>query len=241
MWGSLISAGASLAGGLLNRSAAQDAQQQTRENLDRQMQMQKDFAKSGIRWRVEDARKAGIHPLYALGANTPQYTPSSATFAADNSLGNSFAAAGQDIGRAINSTRTGAERESAFTRSMQNLQLQNAGLDLEIKKATLASAVQRNIANRTPPGPGIASDSFDPFKVPEASKSEDRPPLMLGGVRVRTPPTTSPMKAWEDQFGDDGPGSWLPQIAVLGHTYGHNMFEYGRRFIRGARSGGSGW
>ena len=30
--------------------------------------MQKEFAQKGIRWKVEDAKQAGIHPLYALGS-----------------------------------------------------------------------------------------------------------------------------------------------------------------------------
>lgn len=32
--------------------------------------LQKDFANNSIQWKVADARKAGIHPLYALGAST---------------------------------------------------------------------------------------------------------------------------------------------------------------------------
>lgn len=31
---------------------------------------QREFAQNGIQWKVEDAKKAGIHPLYALGAST---------------------------------------------------------------------------------------------------------------------------------------------------------------------------
>ena len=36
---------------------------------------QKEFAQNSIQWRVQDAKKAGIHPLYAMG-QTPGYTPS---------------------------------------------------------------------------------------------------------------------------------------------------------------------
>lgn len=45
------------------------------ENNQRQVQYQFDFAQKGIGWRVSDAKKSGIHPLYALGANIPTYTP----------------------------------------------------------------------------------------------------------------------------------------------------------------------
>lgn len=201
MIGSVIGAIGNIVGGFMNKESAEDAQYATQQNLNAQMEMQKAFAKQGIRWRVEDARKAGIHPLYALGANTASYTPQSVAFQGDSSLGNAFAAAGQDIGRAINSTRTGAERVDAFTKSMQAIQLESAGVDLQIKKTMLASQIQRNIANATPPGPGI---------VPEAKKPEDRPQLYIDGTKIHTDPGTSPAKSWEDALGDDitSPGFW---------------------------------
>ena len=33
--------------------------------------LQREFARYGIRWKVEDAKAAGLHPLYAIGAITP--------------------------------------------------------------------------------------------------------------------------------------------------------------------------
>ena len=36
----------------------------------------KQFAKRGIQWRVHDAKKAGLHPLAALGAQTTSFSPS---------------------------------------------------------------------------------------------------------------------------------------------------------------------
>ena len=35
-----------------------------------QMANQREFAKHGIQWRVDDAKAAGIHPLAALGSPT---------------------------------------------------------------------------------------------------------------------------------------------------------------------------
>lgn len=32
------------------------------------IKLQKQFAQTGIQWKVADAKKAGIHPVYALGA-----------------------------------------------------------------------------------------------------------------------------------------------------------------------------
>jgi hypothetical protein len=43
---------------------------------DQNIKMQREFAQKGIRWKVSDAKKAGIHPLYALGASTHMPTAS---------------------------------------------------------------------------------------------------------------------------------------------------------------------
>lgn len=59
----------------VNLSENRKIQRQNLENARRQIDYQYDFAKNGIGWRVADAKKNGIHPLYALGANTPTYTP----------------------------------------------------------------------------------------------------------------------------------------------------------------------
>lgn len=44
--------------------------QMARENI----RLQKEFAQNSRQWAVEDAKKAGLHPLYALGGGTT-YTP----------------------------------------------------------------------------------------------------------------------------------------------------------------------
>lgn len=40
------------------------------KNAKHQMGQNKEFAQKGIRWKVADAKAAGIHPLYAMGAST---------------------------------------------------------------------------------------------------------------------------------------------------------------------------
>ena len=46
-----------------------------KSEADKNIKYQKQFAQHGIRWKVEDAKAAGLHPLYALGANTHSFTP----------------------------------------------------------------------------------------------------------------------------------------------------------------------
>lgn len=110
--GALISGASSLLGGLFSNSS-------NRRAMLEQLKFQREFAKSGIQWRVEDAKKAGLHPLYALGAQgLPQYSPS---YSAD-AVGPALASAGQDIGRAVMARATPAERLAA---RMQLLEAQS--------------------------------------------------------------------------------------------------------------------
>ena len=120
MLGNIISAGANIIGGLLNRKSQKDSLKAQQAMADQNIQLQKDFAQQGIRWKVEDAKAAGIHPLYALGANTHSFSPVGiGTTGGGDSLGSSIAAAGQDIGRAINVARTKKEREQAQSQAAQ--------------------------------------------------------------------------------------------------------------------------
>ncbi len=56
-------------GGLMNMSNQNKLAQ-------RQEDMQREFAQNSIQWRVNDAKKAGIHPVAALGSQGISYNPS---------------------------------------------------------------------------------------------------------------------------------------------------------------------
>lgn len=88
--GSLISAGGSLLGGLLGKSSADKRAKQTAA-------LAREMAQYGIRWKVKDAKKAGIHPLYALGASS-NISP---TLPAGDTLGASVAEAAASVGRGM--------------------------------------------------------------------------------------------------------------------------------------------
>lgn len=158
MWPAIIGAGASLLGGLLGKSSADDAREQAAENLDRQIQLQKEFAQNGIRWKVEDAKQAGIHPLYALGAQTTSFSPISLTNPADNSMANSVSNMGQDISRAVHQTRTPSEKDQAYIDAARGLQLEKGKLDVEIARADLASRTARLYQGTTASMPSLTGN-----------------------------------------------------------------------------------
>lgn len=220
---SVLGAITSLVGGALSSSATRDANaaaarnqalanDAARRNSELEREYQERFAKNGVRWRVADAQAAGVHPLYALGGNFASYSPQSfqigaAPVAADTGMASGVAAMGQDIGRAINATRTSGEKADAFQQTYQALQLQNMGLQNDL----LASQIKRMQVNANPSFP-TTTGVLPP--IPEASTQEERPLLQIGGLRIKTDPSTSNMAQISDRYGDEGLASILGPIAV---------------------------
>lgn len=132
------------------RHAAENANIQAREAAANNIAMQKEFAQHGIRWKVEDAKAAGIHPMYALGAQGASFSPVTTNLLPEESgLGEAAAKMGQNITRAVNATSTQFERQS------NQLQLESLNLDNQIKAAQL-----QNLKQVGPPMAG--SDNFMP-------------------------------------------------------------------------------
>jgi len=134
MIGAIASAFGNIASGIFGANAAKDAAKQ-------QYKQQKEFAQQGIQWKVEDAKKAGIHPLYALGANTATYSPVS--------VGNTnplsgLAAAGQDISRAVDVTRSASAKADAITATQQALATERMGLENELLRSQIAKTRQES-------------------------------------------------------------------------------------------------
>lgn len=192
---SLISTGANLVSGFLNRSAAKDAAAQQQRQFDANMQMQKDFAQQGVRWKVADAKAAGIHPLYALGAQTISPSPISVGGgSADTSLGDMAKNMGQDLSRAVHATRTQEERDDAYATTVKAMNVQRMGLENDL----LAAQTAKIRAGSNPPAP-----AFDPSNIP-TDKVEGRPPLAVGGSEWKTYPGATNAEDFEKRYGDFG-------------------------------------
>lgn len=227
MLGSIIGAGASILGGILgNRSAKKQAEQQ--------YQHQKEFAQSGIQWKVADAEKAGIHPLYALGAQTTSYQPTSVG-------GTDFGLpeAGQNIGRAINATRSSPEQRAAI--ALTSAQIEGVQLDNDLKRAQLASSLALATQNGQVGIPAIGDvnfvdgqgDSGVITSVPPGHKASPpqytSPDLMVYGHRWERLPGSSDAQAWEDVYGDE---SLLPFILNNYRGYRDALYNTSRMYRR---------
>lgn len=159
---------------------------------EKQMDMQDNFARHGIRIKVQDAKDAGINPYAALGASTSM----PAAVMGDTS---GFSGFGQGIDRALDAGRTGDERMSAFTEKSQKLQLDNMDLQNKILAADLA----KKTAGTPPPVPSLnqrwAVDGqgavqlpglvkFDPLKIHpgEPSNPSQEPGAVTDVGHLRT-------------------------------------------------------
>lgn len=125
--GAAIGAGASMLG---SKKAAKSASDQAMMNY----LMQKEFAQSGIQWRVEDAKKAGLHPLYALGGSGAAFSPNPIV-QSDGGL----EAAGQAVGQAVSKGLDPMQRKIAEA----ELQRLVAAADKDFAQAALARS-ERN-------------------------------------------------------------------------------------------------
>lgn len=160
--GSVVSAVGSIAGGILGANSAQNVAGMNYE-------AQKEFAQNGIRWKVEDAKRAGIHPLYALGASTQGYSPT-AGYTGDFGISDAAAHLGQGYERAQQAKMTKEERDKQDVRdaiqdmaALEDLNQKRRMNDAQIRLAN--SEIFRNFALST-----------------NALRKTGLPPAMPGGL-----------------------------------------------------------
>lgn len=167
-WGSAI--GGAIGGALGLIGAGQS--QASAERLNQlNYEHQKEFAQNGIRWKVADAKAAGLHPLAALGASTASYSPSAVI--GDSPDYSFLKDMGQGIDRAMDAKATRqerAEREQKenvlFNEELKGKQLQNQETETRIQsmKWDMAMDAARNAERsvrtqqQVPPMPSLAPD-----------------------------------------------------------------------------------
>lgn len=167
VWPAIIAGAAALAGGALSGD-------RNRKTAHEQMDAQREFAQMGIQWRVADAKAAGVHPLYAIGAPGASFAPT----AVGDSYGPALSAAGQDISRAMQATQDQKRRDddaaTAFMLARErehdarmqrahdnyraDLQLQSQLMNDEAQRALIASQIARLNQQRNPPFPSSEKD-----------------------------------------------------------------------------------
>jgi hypothetical protein len=168
----IFNAGAQILGGVLSdrSSASQNAQN---------VAYQKEFAQKGIQWKVEDAKKAGLHPLYALGAQTTSFSPVPVT--------------GSATGDAI--ARAGANVVKSMSQSKMNK------LQTDLVEAQIQESRSRSIAALAQAKATNAEADFVTKQAIESAHRRDTQ-LKAGGVPITKDPNWSDTQEMEDRYGD---------------------------------------
>lgn len=226
---SILPALVSAAGSFLSGSSARSAAETNAAN---NIALQKEFAKNAIQWKVADAEKAGIHPLYALGASTTSFSPVSVGSAGVDPLGGALSSMGQDLSRAAAANRSPTERLSAISQVQvaQGLKANDLRLsNMEMQNQLLAQKVRQMLGTNIGPGgpeeqnnlmiPGqgnTAGIDPEPLKVSPAGSNpsaEAGSITDIGYARTTTGWAPIPSKDIKERIED-------------------NIFEEGMHFIR---------
>lgn len=222
-----------------------------------QLQFAMDAAGKQIQWRVKDAKDAGIHPLYALGA--PAFNPTSISIPGDDrqgvDWGGSLAKMSQGIGRAIDAMRTKEQREiSELDLAAASQAAAGRQLDLEMKRTQLGimqEQLRRFQGGQLPPplpnsatnengGPKTAATNQSTIKENEITSSQgDIPHSAAGPVapsnqwRAAPDGRLYPTPEKNLQMDDMGSPGWLPWmyrnhvLPYAKQTLGRDVTEYG--------------
>lgn len=161
---------------------------------------QKEFAQMGVRWKMDDARAAGIHPVAALGGSGASYSPTivmpashpvpsagrmSPGSGGGSAVGDAIRAMGQNTIRAEMATKTESERRLEEL-AIRNAELRNSSLELE-----LAARAKALLQPANPPAPdavGVSVPAGSVRVVPDQVTSSRRgePAVTAGSHPLET-------------------------------------------------------
>lgn len=183
--------------GYYNAKKQRQLQERTnKENFD----FQREFAQNGVQWRVDDAKKAGISPLYGLGASLGSGIPSA------------------QAGDSPNIPKL-SKLPKKYRIAMESLQLEAAKLDNEVKRATILeiqSQAKRNEADIVFQQKQLSDLVNERSKITGAGKPRTISPF---GYDFELPPGSSAQQIG-DEFGDVAEA--LYGLGRIGQTAVHN-------------------
>lgn len=239
----LVSAGSSIFNSSQNRDAQERFNQQQLQMAQQNMAMQREFAQSGIRWRVADAQAAGLHPLAALGTQGSSFSP--VTLGGEGPKSENW---GQDIGRAVKAAGTLFDREKQDAEKLRRLELEKAGLENDVLRADLVSRVRREAQQLGPAMPdlsgradirsgGVPLPRPGPARMPsgEAVREdelkqaiEDQPSPESGrpwGFQLPYNRWFGSAQAFEDRYGDSELAQTLKFLVNTGADFGKLVYD----------------
>ncbi len=121
--------GAIIAGGALLGGAADRHGQRSQSG--RNYEQQKEFAQNQIQWRTQDAQAAGVHPLFAMGAQTQSFTPG---FETGSGSGDAIRGAARGISKA---------REDFLEAQIENTKAKTAAIQANARQDLVLPIIDR--------------------------------------------------------------------------------------------------
>lgn len=115
----------------------------SKEEFDQQAALQREFAKNSIRWKVEDAKAAGLHPLAAIGASGYSASP---IYTGDNNTSQPTARAGFSTGN-----------RPARNKELEALTLEHQRLQNEFLSSKITLLNQPGTPPAAPPPSGMSN------------------------------------------------------------------------------------
>lgn len=238
----LISSAGSILGGISGGKASGRAINHQRREMKLDRQLQLDFAQKGIRWRVEDARDAGIHPLAALGAQTHSFSPVTVGMQPDMSQANMYRDLGQDLSRAFHATQTANERNAGLKEAKAKADVMDAlNLDnMRLQNQLLAARIKSVEVQSNPPMPSnLGAVEVRPSEI--TSRDPNQPALEAGGQN----PTFKEFRFGGPNYGfnydlpSQTSSEGFDAMSVLAPAYiwGHNVLKSFDGFMKGPTGG----
>lgn len=158
--GTVIGAGlGNAAGSALGGSSSSDKRyDQQMAFAQSQDQFSRDYVQNAIQWRVEDAKKAGVHPMAALGISSPQYSAASLPSIPSDTQSIDPMEFGQSLNYAATKAKDRKQQAQMVDLQMRGLELDNEYKQAQIdalKVDTLASSIASNQAWQSPANPTL--------------------------------------------------------------------------------------
>lgn len=156
--GPALQVGGNLIGGKMENDSNEEINAHNLRLAQDQIEWQRQYAHNRLQWQVEDAQKAGLHPMVGAGLSPVSFSPVSANLTPNNYdwVGN----IGQSLNYAATKSKTRTQQGQMFDLQLQGLALDNeykrAQIDL-LKVDALASAIASDQALNSPAAPDLNS------------------------------------------------------------------------------------
>lgn len=161
--------------------AANEASKSRKSTNKSNVAMNYDFAQNSIQWKTEDAKKAGIHPLYAMGAST---------------MNPSFSVqGGNEMGEAIR------DIANKLPSDLEALQKKNIEADIALKMARASEVAKRTQSLNSQQDSVILEDNPKPRKELHSKRQDIK--TIIGGLMPDKSPGYIDANRIPERYGDE--------------------------------------